>query len=694
MQQSMHLDQLTLGVCYYPEHWPEELWADDLKRMQQNGIRVIRVAEFAWNKFEPQEGVYSYEFWDRFMDLAESSGIKVIFCTPTATPPAWMTEKYPEVLNATQDGLLFRHGMRRHYNYNSPVYREFTRKITEMVAEHYSRYSCVIGWQIDNEINCGTSEFYSEADQLAFREWVKRRYQTLERLNQAWGTVFWNQTYTSWEEVFLPRFTGERRSPNPHMVLDSKRFFSDSAVSYCKLQYDIIKKYAAPRGQFVTTNGMFDHLDYDELVGNAVDFITYDCYPAFGFESLGGSNNRGFDDDSPADSRFNLNDRKWGWFLSNARAFSPVFGVMEQQSGAGGWVNRVKPPAPRPGQIRLWSFQSLAHGADFVSYFRWRTCTFGTEIYWHGILDYSNRDNRKLSEIDRVHRDFQAVGEVVGAQHRGRIALIRDYDNLWDGEYDIWHGPLRNQSEVGWYVAAQLTHTPMDIVYLCPSTTAETLAQYDLVVYPHPTIATEGTAALLKQYVQAGGQLIAGARSGYKDADGHCYMMDMPGHLRELFGVRVDDFSNLCYKDAGQTAVWGRDSMQMPLFNDILTPEGREVEVLATYRGNYYDGQAAFTRNRYGEGSAYYFGAAFEPETTMLILRKLGIAEPYAGRLELPECCGLEIREKAGTEYHFVLNFSDQPERIVVKQPMTDLITGTAYAGDTVMPAYGVLVLK
>ena len=175
MERSMKLDKITLGTCYYPEHWPEEMWEEDLQRMLASGIEVIRIAEFAWSKIEPREGEFTYEFFDRFLEKAEKAGMKVIFCTPSATPPAWLTNKYPEVLNANINGVLYRHGCRRHYNYNSPKYQELVKRIVEKSASHYASHPSIIGWQIDNELNCETSEFYSESDSAAFRVFLKKK---------------------------------------------------------------------------------------------------------------------------------------------------------------------------------------------------------------------------------------------------------------------------------------------------------------------------------------------------------------------------------------------------------------------------------------------------------------------------------------------------------------------------------------
>lgn len=296
-KQNFQWGKLELGTCYYPEHWDKSLWESDLDRMLAHGITTIRIAEFAWSLVEPQEGQFTFAFWDEFLDLAEAKGMKVIFGTPTATPPAWLTDKYPEVLNARRDGVLYRHGMRRHYNYNSKKYQELAARVVEQLGQHYGKRPCIVGWQIDNEFNCETQQFYSESDTVAFRKFLQEKYGTLEALNQAWGAVFWDQTYTSWEQVYVPRTTyGD--GVNPNQQLDYIRFVSQSATRFCQMQCDILRKYSKP-GDFITTNGMFGSLDNHRLVEDCLDVYTYDSYPNFAF-AMG------------ADPRHNttLNDRK------------------------------------------------------------------------------------------------------------------------------------------------------------------------------------------------------------------------------------------------------------------------------------------------------------------------------------------------------------------------------------------------
>ena len=681
MRQIVNGKEMVLGTCYYPEHWPESLWEEDLERMLECGIQVIRIAEFAWSKVEPYEGVFTYEFFDRFLDLAREKGMKVIFCTPTATPPAWLTEKYPEVLNGTIDGVLFRHGGRRHYNYNSPVYQEKTRIITEAFASHYGPHPAVIGWQIDNELNCERDEFYSESDTAAFRVFLQKKYGSLDKLNEAWGTTFWNQTYTDWKEVHIPRTTPSNNT-NPHEVLDYTRFISDSACRYAKLQSDIIRKYVKP-GDFITTNGLFSNLDNQRMAEESLDFIMYDSYPNFAFTK---ENYEKFS--------ATLQDRMWSRNLTEVRAVSPNFGIMEQQSGANGWNNRMAAPTPKPGQMTLWTMQSAAHGADYVSYFRWRTCTMGTEIYWHGILDYSGRENRRLREVREIHRKFQAISEVAGSRYEARTAVLKDYDNIWDAQLDIWHGDVDRLSQQSLFLAAQKSHTPMDYVYLTEDVTAEDLKKYQVIFYPHPVIVNQQRAAILEEYVKDGGCLVLGCRSGYKDMTGKCVMDRLPGLFAKISGTDIPEYTRVNPDDEPVYIDWDGIRLEAAVFNDQLEPLTADAQVLGRYENCYYAGAPGLICNALGEGKVYYFGAAFTEETARVFLEKLGAASPYADVLELPRECELAVREKDGRKYYFVLNYKKTPVKIQVKEELVDLYTGETVSGQVELEAFGTKVYR
>jgi len=721
MSSALNIDAMTLGTCYYPEHWDESMWREDLRRMLECGIEVIRIAEFAWSKIELREGEFDFSFFDRFLDLALEEGMKVIFCTPTATPPAWLTEKYPETLNADIDGNLYRHGARRHYNYNSPKYQELCARITEQSAAHYAPHKAIIGWQIDNEINCEKDEFYSKSDDEAFRHFLVNKYGTVDALNEAWGTVFWNQTYTSFDEVHIPQKTLSSNT-NPHRVLDYIRFVSDSACRFARLQSDILRRYIKP-GDFITTNGMFGHLDNHRMTGESLDFLTYDTYPNFAYLVTI------YD---PAEDA--LRDRAWSRNLADVRAVSPVFGIMEQQSGANGWSNGMCAGTPRPGQMLLWTMQSVANGADYVSYFRWRTCRFGTEIYWHGILDYSGRDTRRLAEVRSAHALFEKLtaAGLTGARCEAQIAYVKDYDNIWDSQVDAWHNRIEWPSQMAWFKACQHTHTPMDFLYLrmqpdieaagetaedaadadrrdpenaAHYTTVEDLLKYQVLVYAHPLIMTRERAALLEEYVRRGGTLILGCRSGQKDMNGICVSEKLPGLLRGVSGADIPEYTMVPPDEKHAVIDWDGVKLEAALFNDQLgisdsdraagVPEAEtSARVLGRYEGIYYAGAPGLTVNELGDGKCYYYGAAFTEESAKVFLEKLGAAEPYAGYVEAPACTEIEVRKNgAGKRFLFVLNYSPDAVTVQVKQPMENVGSGETVQGELALGGYGVAVL-
>lgn len=679
-KQRFQFKEMTAGVCYYPEHWPKEMWRDDLRRIREAGISVIRIAEFAWTIFEPVEGTFSFDFFDEFLAVAEEEGIKVIFGTPSATPPAWLTEKYPEVLNARKDGVLLRHGGRRHYNYNSPVYRKLTARIVEQLARHYGQHPCLVGWQIDNELNCETSEFYSEADHAAFRSFLKEKYGTLDKLNAAWGTVFWSETYTDWEQLHCPRPV-INNGDNPHLMLDYRRFVSASCLTFAGMQAEIIRKYKKP-GDFITTNGLFGDMDNHKLQQDSLDIYTYDSYPNFAFEI----------DRDPKHSK-DLNDRKWTRNLTETRSVCPHFGIMEQQSGGGGWTSRMEMPAPRPGQLTLWAMQSVAQGADFISFFRWRTCAFGTEMYWHGILDYDGRDNRKLAEVKDFISKMKTLDPVCGAENAAGFALLKDYDNIFDSETDIWHRRIASASEKEIFAASELNHTPYNIVYMKEETELAELAAYKVLVYPHPFIMSEKRAEVLKQYVANGGTLIVGCRSGLKDMNGKCVMLPQPGLLQELTGTDVRDFTYTSPNEDEIFAVWNGEKLMTPVFNDVLTALPG-TEVLAAYGNGYYKGEAALTRHAYGKGQVLHLGSTFTREGFARILDYAGVLEPFRGIVTAPEDVEVVLREKDGQRFLFVLNFMAEERTITLHKPGTLLYTGETVQGEVTLPAFGTAVYR
>ncbi len=684
--KSILANHLTLGVCYYPEHWDQSLWADDLARMIDHGIEVVRVFEFAWSVVEPHENVYDFTLFDTFLSLAQEKGMQVIMCTPTATPPAWLTHAHPQVLGENMQGQRLAHGHRRHYNYNSPVYLDYTKKIVTALAQRYGHHPAIIGWQLDNEFNCETDTSYSDSDRAAFRQYLKDHFKTLDALNDAIGARFWNQTYSDWGQVSMERHTIHDHA-NPHLALLEKRFISRSTIAYAKVQSDILRQYIGSR--FITTNGVFGHLDNIEFTNTALDFMCYDSYPNFGYGR----------DDFKSDNKDGATDRMSSQRLSYVRAMSPNFGVMEQQSGAHGWDFRMISPMPAPGQMFLWVMQSIAHGADFISFFRWRTAPYGTEIYWHGLNDYSNRPNRRLRALKELHALTQKLADVAGSRYAAQVALVSDYLNEWDGERDLWHGPLDAASRRCIFLAAQESHTPLDMVYIrhtnTHNTTLKELLPYKVLFYPHAAILTKETADLLKAYCMAGGTLIMGARTGYKDEYGRCPMQPMPGHAVEICGVEVSEYTFARFDGNLTTIRMDVDDtvFPAPIFHDVLAPlEG--TKVLARFSGSYYEREPALTLKEYeGGGAAYYLGAGFDTTMAKALLERTGVSTPYGNLLDCPREVELAVRESSDRRWYFLLYYTPQPKTVYLLSPLLDAASGEPVEGGFILPPYGVGVL-
>ena len=356
-------------------------------------------------------------------------------------------------------------------------------------------------------------------------------------------------------------------------------------------------------------------------------------------------------------------------------------------------------PSPKPGQMRLWTYQSVAHGADMLLYFRWRTATKGTEIYWHGINDYHNKPNRRVEEAGQVGGELERIGgKLLGSSFEAEVAILKDYDNEWDGELDLWHGPLTSRSVSGWFKALQRHHIPVDTKYMRVSTTAEELGQYRVLVYPHPAIMPEATAELLKQYVENGGTLVLGCRSGYKDVTGQCYMQPFPGPLAGLCGIEVEDFTLIGPHQQAPMVKWevgNTHMLQGDSFADILRVTSDTAEVLASYASDYYEGKPALVRNTSGEGSTYYYGSVFTEEMAGALISAIGLLSPASEWVELPEDVELAIRVQgdSGQRIVFLLNYAHSPQTVVFKSPVLDLLSDTSLEGTVTIKPFDVYAI-
>jgi beta-galactosidase len=407
----------TLGTCYYPEHWPEEIWEADARRMAETGLTWIRIGEFAWSRLEPRPGDLHFEWLDRAIETLGQAGLKVVLGTPTATPPRWVVDKHPDMVAVDADGKPRKFGSRRHYCFSHDGFRQESDRIVKLVAERYGNNPHVAAWQTDNEYGChGTILSYSEAARKAFRVWLKQRYGSIEALNRAWGNVFWSMEYLSFDEIDLPNLTVTE--PNPSHTLAFRRFSSDQVVTFNKRQVDIIRAHSSAP---ISHNYMGRVTDFDHFkVGDDLEIATWDSYPLGFLEDRVGA------DDAHQRAFMRQGDPDFQAFHHDLyRAVGKGrWWVMEQQPGPVNWAPHN--PAPLPGMMRLWAWEAYAHGAEAVCYFRWRQAPFAQEQMHAGMLRPDNADAPALLEARKVADELRDAPNVSAPQ--APVALIFDYD--------------------------------------------------------------------------------------------------------------------------------------------------------------------------------------------------------------------------------------------------------------------------
>ena len=655
---------MRIGVDYYPEHWEESRWPVDAKLMREAGINLVRLAEFSWCKMEPQEGHYDFNWLDRALEVLGNAGIQAVLGTPTATPPAWLHERYPDIYPADPRRYRLGFGTRLQRCLNNPTMRRYAREITQKMAEHFAANPTVIGWQIDNEFEGNLC--YCDICAAKFRDWLKAKYITLEALNRAWGTIFWSQEYSGWSQIPLPWEARCGRSHNPSLWLDYRRFASESTVGFAREQTEIIRRLAP--GHLITHNFMcyHDSLDYYDLA-KEMDLVALDNYP----------------------SGFWLNTNDTALAQDVTRGLKQKnFWVMEEQAGIAGWEKMGRRPAP--GQIRAWAWQIVAHGADAVIFFRWRSCLYGTEQYWHGILNHDGEPRRRYREIARFGKELASLSSALdGSTVQNQVAILNSYEQNWALQIQPQADGLEWWKQIDRYYQAFLR---LGIGVDVPPLTVD-LSRYRLVVLPSWYILTPDDANRLAEYVRRGGTLIVNPRTGVKDERNTCRPEPLPSLLREVVGVEVDDYDPLgTAEDRIQFAGESGGEYGVSVWADALISSG--AETVATYSRSIFQGEPALTRNRYGEGVAYYCGTYGEPAFYQFFLKTVLAEVDLSGFIDLPEGVDYCKRRKDGMDYLFLVNRTAEPK--VCRLPaIFSLVLGEKPDGDRLtLAGYGVGIYK
>jgi beta-galactosidase len=633
------------GVAYYPELCPESLWERDADLMKEAGVNVVRIGEFAWSLMEPEEGKFDFSLFDRAIAVLAKRGIKVVFGTPTATPPKWLTAKYPEVLHVFPDGHVADDQSRRYYCYNSPVYRRLSKRIVEEIARHYAKSPEIVGWQIDNEMNNENRECYSDSCRTAFRAWLRAKYTSLDTLNQRWGTRFWSQWYTAWDQIDLPFATPSLHHPS--LMLDFRRFISDSAGSYKSDQVEILRRYRPD--DFITHNGLFKYIDYYDFARD-LDIHSYSNYPTF------------------------MDEPRYptGAAMTHLRGVNGRMMIMEQLTGPAGQTYLLR--TPRPGEMNLWAFQTIAHGAEGVVHFNWRTARGGVETYWYGVLDADSVPRARYREFQKEGKEIARIGaEVLGSRVLSDVAVIRDYDAEWAFDHQFLvpeasYGTAFNAL----FRAASDARYNVDIV----STEAD-LSRYKVVFAPALVLMDAELAGRLTRFVEGGGTLVMSAHSAVRDRDNTLTDKALPVDLTGLFGVEVEWFQTYKAPSRDGNAVSFADGASAPIrvFAEVLAP--KSAEVVGRWASDTFAGSPACTERRAGKGLAVYYGSFFDLDSARVLLKRYatraGIEPILAG---VPQEVEVTRRTKGTTHYYFLLNHSASKVEVAPGEGFVDAIAG------------------
>ncbi|WP_147803779.1 beta-galactosidase [Alkalicoccus halolimnae] len=630
---------MYIGVDYYPEQWPKERWKTDLELMKELGINVVRIGEFSWSLLEPEEGSYDFRLLDEAVSFIASYGMKVVLGTPTATPPAWLVQKYPEVLPVQEDGQTIGFGARRHYTVNSRVFRRMSRHIVEAMARRYGSLEAVIGWQTDNEYGHEKSDrSYGPRDQKAFQDWLKEKYGSLDDLNRRWGTVFWSQIYTDWAQIPVPRKVFQEH--NPSLLLDFDRFCADAYTSYNKMQTDALRARIDKR-QFITHNFVYTGLAQDQnAIAEDLDFISFDNYPVWG----------GLAEPIHPAAIARQHD------LCRATKQGKGYWVMEELSGAQGWSQIGY--LPRPGHLKLWTYQAISRGAEAIVYFRWRAARFGTEQFCHGILDHDGKPRRKFEEVRGVIQSLEPFADdFLEAVFPKEIGFYHDPENEWAWNIQPQSDNFSYPQEVlRFYEPAHALQMQTDIFR-----EKEDLTDYKVLIVPVYFLAKKEMNEKFKQFAEAGGTIIFSYRTGVKDADNVVTDQTLPGELAELCGIEVHEYDSLRGERKGSVrgvrGALGGTGGNTEVWCDFIEPIS--AEVLAVYEDTWFDGKAAVTKNQYGKGTVYYVGSGLNRD---MLLRLYKEAFTEAGlSLQMENTAVETVRRASGdVDYLSVMNHSTE----------------------------------
>lgn len=663
------------GVSYYPEHKNEEDYEHDMKLIIESGINTVRMGEFAWCRFEPSEGQYNFDWLDRVVDMLNENGIKTIVCTPTACPPAWLIKKHPDILYVDNRGVTRPFGGRRHYCYNNEIYREYSAKITTEIAKHYGKYKGVLGFQIDNELAQElTGRCSCPVCQEKFRDYLKKKYGTIENLNRTMGTIFWSQEYDEFSEITIPVNTIETGAENsinafyesPSIRLEYERFASKSQIEFQNIQTDILRKYS---DYFVTTNatGLATNSIDNYKSTEKLDNYAFDYYPS-------------------------LRDSKVSSFpYSFARGVKQGehFWVLEFMSGGGHKLGGMGRLQPNPNALKQAVVQSFAQGSDLMLHFQFRTFPSGAEQLNYSIVDMDGVPRRRYREMCETAKVIKKLEKFQNAGFDNKVAVCFDYDTDWAlkikpvNKFDF---DYLNFCEKFYNALADIG-VNCDVISL-----NDDFTKYRSIILPTPIIFDKSDK--LKDYVAKGGVLLGTFLTSVKDSHNVGYTKPLPCDLNDLFGITVTevepvfDYSRAEIQvKADGVSIKCRDAC----WSELL--EGN-ADMIGRYLYSYKKGNGVISKNKYSEGYAYYLGTDLENDALKALLNEIcSIAGIQKNRIVPQGNVEVVKRIYNDAEIYYVFNFTGSDTDISFNGELRDCISDTIHKNHCTIEPNGFVVL-
>lgn len=667
---------LHLGAAWYPEQWPESAWESDLQLMQDAHMNVVRIGEFAWSTLEPSEGHYDLDWMDRAIALAAKHHIVVVIGTPTDAPPAWLTSKYPDTLGMNADGRWREHGNRRQFNYASPHYRQFCVEIVTQLARRFGHNPNVIGWQIGNEYS---DESFDPATRAQFQQFLREKYKTLDNLNKQWSTAYWSQTYSAWDQIPMQN-TGE----NPGLLLEHKHFVTATWRSFQRVQIDVLRPQILPT-QFITTNigglGWSDNWDHYAITAD-LDLASWDDYVGEGHL------------DAPKNAM--LNDFVRGWKRQN-------FWVMETEPGSVNWapVNN----SLWPGETRALAWQTIGHGADAVLYWQWRSALNGQEQYHGAIVGPDGQPLPIYAEIKQLGADLELTrNALAGTSPHAEIAMLHDYDSRWAIDFQLFSKNYDQQQVMLRFYeplerVAAANGQAVDIV---DPTSSVDLTRYKLLVAPSLNVISPELAAKLLAYVEQGGKLVLGPRSGMKDEFNSLNPQRQPGPLAEALGAKVEQYyaldkpiqlSNPDHPTSPVTKPGAMGKADIWAEQLAVNSPATEINIVYSDPGGWLDGKPAFVSRTAGRGVIAYLGTLPDPKLLDTVLMMLSPEAPkliFQGQEAIEQC----TRYGMSGPVSIYINHGTESVLVPLERPMRNLLSSsTAPVSTVTLAPQGVAVL-